>query len=505
MLVVGRGRGGRVGAVVGGARARQARKTLVLAAGRRAAEAAAEEARLAWPAADVFEVTAGAVGGRLRRARFAVVVGTCSGVGDTFLGPGSSAEWLGGVDVLVLHDARLLAERAPWKAMRKVVRMATEGGGTQVAAVVDALERLPPRSVVPGVLRVDNCETVEWEDARPGRALDVAQVPQRYASVAPRRLVPALMELVSGCGQGRTVFFFQTARLAQWFAELFGRLGVDVYEVHSGKTAQHRRRAMRMFEALDSAVMFASHQVSRGADITDVARIIQVGLPRGPEQYEQRLREVGPGGTCLTVLLGYEVEPFFARGCMAASVSEPQARVFRLRELGAAELSAPQQGALARARAGVDAAVCQAAYASWLSCHLSYAGELAWSHEYLLQRGWQWARDVAGMVTPPALPARVVDKLGLRGVRGMIVDDGPDGETLRRAGTVREPDAAGKFKKRRPRGRYFYSPGRYMPYPRGWKVPTGPYREIRSYDPVVRARQEQSLWRQQQATAEEGV
>jgi hypothetical protein len=85
---------------------------------------------------------------------------------------------------------------------------------------------------------------------------------------------------------------------------------------------------------------------------------------------------------------------------------------------------------------------------------------LGWTERMLVRRAWQWARAVAGLERPPVLPLRMAEKLQLVGVPGIEVDTGPDQEELRKT-DLRQPDIHGKFKKRKPMGRLYYS-SRYL-------------------------------------------
>ena len=71
-----------------------------------------------------------------------------------------------------------------------------------------------------------------------------------------------------------------TARLTQFYAELFQELGASVLEMHSRKSQSARTKAADAFRNGRNTIMFTSDVSARGVDYPDVSLVIQVGAHR---------------------------------------------------------------------------------------------------------------------------------------------------------------------------------------------------------------------------------
>jgi Helicase conserved C-terminal domain len=471
VLVLGRGRQGRIAGALAGARARHARAVLILVPRFAAIEPAARDARQAYPEARVVSVLnaalrddvvpAGNPGRVASKSGVCVVVGTMIPVGDAFLRDQQGKNWLHTVELIVLYDVRALSDPEYVRMMHKLVRMVTVNTAL-VVAIADSIELLPPKCIVPSVLR-SGYQSIDWFD-NVNVVSDAKSVQQRYAVVHPRRLIPALTEIMNDSfantsEQCKVIVFFPTARLTQFFAEVMSLLGLNLCEVHSAKTEAHRISALEDFHAHSRTCLFTSDAVWRGADLENVTRVIQVGLARNAVQYSKRVCQVSPGGSSLTILCDYEVDAFLASDCMTVQ-SPAVAASLQVQGLGGDRILKTLGESIDEARRSLEDRIVLNAYASWLACHKSNMIRLGWTERMLVRRAWQWARAVAGLERPPVLPLRMAEKLQLVGVPGIEVDTGPDQEELRKT-DLRQPDIHGKFKKRKPMGRWYYS-SRYL-------------------------------------------
>jgi hypothetical protein len=175
--------------------------------------------------------------------------------------------------------------------------------------------------------------------------------------------------------------------------------------------------------------------------------------------YNDRICELSPGGSCLTILCDFEEEAFLASGCLSTS-SRAVASRMQVHGLGDDAIVTRVSRQLDKVRNAVEDRIKLGAYASWLACYKSNMTRLGWDQRMLVKRAWQWSRAVAGLERPPALPLRIAEKLGLCGVPGIEVDFGPDAEKLRKT-DQRQADIHGKFKKRKPMPRLYYA-SRYL-------------------------------------------
>lgn len=71
--------------------------------------------------------------------------------------------------------------------------------------------------------------------------------------------------------------FFVTARVTQFYCELFQAMGIPVLEMHSRKSQAQRTKAADQFRASKGGcIMFSSDVSARGVDYPDVSLVVQV-------------------------------------------------------------------------------------------------------------------------------------------------------------------------------------------------------------------------------------
>ncbi len=107
-------------------------------------------------------------------------------------------------------------------------------------------------------------------------------VEQQYM-LAPMEGQPAalLAAIRAHCAEEpdfKIMAFFVTARVTQFYCELFQALGVPVLEMHSRKSQPARTRAADAFRAGQRCIMFSSDVSARGVDYPDVTLVVQVCL-----------------------------------------------------------------------------------------------------------------------------------------------------------------------------------------------------------------------------------
>lgn len=73
------------------------------------------------------------------------------------------------------------------------------------------------------------------------------------------------------------IIFCVTARLTQFYAELFEKMGAPALEMHSRKSQSARTKAADAFRNGNNVIMFTSDVSARGVDYPDVSLVIQVG------------------------------------------------------------------------------------------------------------------------------------------------------------------------------------------------------------------------------------
>lgn len=209
----------------------------------------------------------------------------------------------------------------------------------------------------------------------------------------------------------KIIVFFTTARLTQFYSELFNALNLPVLEIHSRKSQSHRNRVSEEFRNGTNVIMFTSDVSARGMDYPDVTLVVQVGLPANREQYIHRLGRTargGKGGEGLLMLADFEKN-------FLQQVSDLPIKTQEM------EVAHDFSLAISKAVAKLPEKTITAAYQAWLGFYNSNLKVLKFNKEDLVRMGNKFAHQVCHTTEPPELHANVVGKMGLRGIPGINV------------------------------------------------------------------------------------
>eukprot|EP00168_Porphyra_purpurea_P008742 TRINITY_DN2117_c0_g1_i1.p1 TRINITY_DN2117_c0_g1~~TRINITY_DN2117_c0_g1_i1.p1 ORF type:complete len:269 (-),score=86.75 TRINITY_DN2117_c0_g1_i1:136-894(-) len=189
-------------------------------------------------------------------------------------------------------------------------------------------------------------------------------------------------------------------------------MGVPVLEIHSRKSQPHRASVAAKFANGTGLVLFTSDVSARGVDYDDVTHVVQVGLPSDKAQYVHRLGRTGRAGKeGQGILLLSDFESIFLRSVQDLPLVRIDAPASPAQLSEEAERVA---GYLSR----LPGSSTTAAYQAWLGFYNSHLKRLNWSKEQLVANANNWYANVCGRAEPPALQAKTVGKMGLRGPRG---------------------------------------------------------------------------------------
>merc|ERR1719296_160315 len=223
----------------------------------------------------------------------------------------------------------------------------------------------------------------------------------------------------------KIMVFFTTARLTQFFAELFndihraGGAPSPVLEIHSRKSQGHRNKVSQQFREGKNAIMFSSDVSARGMDYPDVTKVVQVGLPQDRAQYIHRLgrtARAGRGGAGCLLLADFEAH--FVRKLKSGKDPLP------IKDHPRSDAAALEEAArwTSAATTRLSPLTHSMAYQAWLGFYNSNLRAMGWSQAELVSQANDWSVHCCGLAEPPSLQAKTVGKMGLKGVPGLRIE-----------------------------------------------------------------------------------
>ncbi|GAB4823172.1 hypothetical protein N2152v2_010218 [Parachlorella kessleri] len=349
---------------------------------------------------------------RLQSGRCDVLVATPGRLIDHLQNSGLAPR-LQSIRSLVLDEADQLLEMGFRPAIEKVLGFLPRERQTMLfsATMPQAVQQVAGLALRTNYAFID---TVGEEEADTN-----IQVDQSFCIVPMEAQLAAVLAVLRQQAKvpgHKVIAFFPTARLTQYMAELTNAAGIPALEIHSRKSQSAREKASAAFRSAHEAILFSSDVSARGVDYPDISLVLQVGLPSSREQYIHRLgrtARAGKRGQGLLMLAPYEKH--FLR----------QLKDLPLEEAQAPAVSAADQAALAAAVANVDPKTAEMAYAAWLGFYNSAKG-MGWDKPTLVQQANMFS-GVLGLPEPPALLAKTIGMMGLRGVPGLRVASGAAG------------------------------------------------------------------------------
>eukprot|EP00602_Paraphysomonas_sp_CaronLab_P013757 CAMPEP_0185040834 /NCGR_PEP_ID=MMETSP1103-20130426/39385_1 /TAXON_ID=36769 /ORGANISM="Paraphysomonas bandaiensis, Strain Caron Lab Isolate" /LENGTH=561 /DNA_ID=CAMNT_0027580293 /DNA_START=212 /DNA_END=1897 /DNA_ORIENTATION=+ len=249
----------------------------------------------------------------------------------------------------------------------------------------------------------------------------------------PAAVLAVLAQQMRGTGTYKIIVFFTTARVTAYMAALFRRMRVSdrtisdglskVMEIHSRKSQAQRTKTSALFRDSSRSILFSSDVSARGMDYPDVTFVLQVGLTER-EQYVHRLgrtARAGKGGSGVLILHDFEEKHMLQREIKDMPLEVVSGDSVGLDE-GARQVAAR---AVSECAADSDGRRCaEQAYQAWLGFYNSNLKNLKIDKVKLVEMANKYALSM-GLREPPALLAKTVGKMNLKGVPGLNIDKGP--------------------------------------------------------------------------------
>jgi len=271
---------------------------------------------------------------------------------------------------------------------------------------------LTKNALGPGFLTVD---TVGEEDQTNSHVPQSATVCSGLALGA--HLWHNIQEELRKDPQFKIIVFFPTARMTQFYSELFSKMGLKVLEMHSRKSQSARNKMAEQFRERAGLCLFTSDVSARGMDYPDVTLVVQCNMPSDAAQYVHRLGRTGRAGKQGRGLL---LLSDFERGFLR-KIKDLPVQVYPSENL-AQEAVGQFASAAHQAVRKMDPKTGEMAYQAWLGFYNSNLRMLNWSKNELVAEANNWYAEVLGLPEPPALQAKTVGKMGLKGTPGLRVE-----------------------------------------------------------------------------------
>mmetsp|Transcript_38354 Transcript_38354/g.41576 ORF Transcript_38354/g.41576 Transcript_38354/m.41576 type:complete len:894 (-) Transcript_38354:433-3114(-) len=270
----------------------------------------------------------------------------------------------------------------------------------------------------------------------------------------------------------KIVVFFPTARLVQFYAEIFhevtGGVSVNVidhnndneyntdatnkkrkavklqsWELHSKKSQGYRNRVSEEFRQAKTGVLFTSDVSARGVDYPNVSQVIQCGMPESRDQYIHRLGRTGRAGqqgTGWLLLQAWEAP--FLKELQGVDIpvntllqARLQQRMNDSRESDdgteleertdtndATSMMVQELHRRVRGRDGILSKSAEQAYAAFLGYYKGQMKRMTLRNsEELVRTANDFATSSGFVQGPPALQKSTVSKMGLKGVPGLNI------------------------------------------------------------------------------------
>lgn len=214
----------------------------------------------------------------------------------------------------------------------------------------------------------------------------------------------------------KVIVFFNTARTAGFFAQLFKEAGYNALEMHSRKNQTYRVRVSNEFRTKQNQVMFSSDVSARGVDYPDVSLVVQVGLTEY-EQYIHRLGRTGRAGRKgRGVLLLCDFETKFLDTLSDLDIkigtAGAECNVQSLRTTSVVQSLPPSLH--------LSAAQAYQAFLGYYNSNTKRLGKMSKEKVVILANDFS---RVIGLETPPALLRKTVGKMGLTGTPGLRFEE----------------------------------------------------------------------------------
>ena len=224
----------------------------------------------------------------------------------------------------------------------------------------------------------------------------------------------------------KVVVFFPTARMVSFFASLLSDgFQHPIVELHSKKSQSSRNTASENFRLAKNAILFTSDVSARGVDYPGVTQVIQIGIPESRDHFIHRLgrtARAGKEGTGILLLLPFESKFLSELSGMDLPRDSDMTNV--LQEASKIEVPSWMVQNLSRIQHGGNklSVSAQLAFLSFLGYYLGQVKRIQLNKSDVVALSSEFSRAI-GLDQVPAISPKLISKMELDGVLGVIRDD----------------------------------------------------------------------------------
>ncbi|OTA90923.1 hypothetical protein M434DRAFT_397577 [Hypoxylon sp. CO27-5] len=332
------------------------------------------------------------------------------------------ASMLQNLETLVLDEADRLLDMGFLDSLKKIIRClpnrtVTERQGMLFSATVPEHVQKVARLVLSKDYKFIST-IAEGELNTHERVPQQLIIVPAFSDMATGLLGAIRQELAAvGPDAFKAIIFAPTARLADFYAEILQRFpGLPpIIALHSRMTQNRRSKITEEFREAKSSILVATDVIARGMDFPSVTNIFQAGIPADKESYIHRLgrtARAGAEGRGTFIITSHET--FFSKWTLKNITFEQTPP----------DLSARED--ILQIAESLDPDIQAKAYQGWLGFYKSYLKPMNWDNDRLVKEANEFALNGLGAPEVPSLPKSTVGKMGLKGVKGLVVvPDGP--------------------------------------------------------------------------------
>lgn len=241
-------------------------------------------------------------------------------------------------------------------------------------------------------------------------------------------LVGSLRQEMAHIGRDKfkAIVFAPTAAQTDFYAEILRQCKdlVPVLHLHSRMTQSKRTRGAEEYRQAKTGILVATDVVARGLDFPAVTSVFQVGLPADKESYIHRLgRTARAGAEGRGIFILAEPERFFPERVLKdiKFISTP------------ADLSAHENVLDIVSKFANPGKT----YQAWLGYYKVHVKSMRWDNTQLVAEANKLALNGLGAAEIPALEKKTIGKMGLKGVKGLVI--GPSAQMEERSNKRQRP------------------------------------------------------------------